>query len=203
MVYKLLMSFVYTAMNCYSRLGRKSSLPRVGPTSPFGSLPKLSERDELKRCIHESKLALDERWAFLVLGRHQAGQTIDAIGDIRSDPSAARRMNAWVDTRMSNILGPSSDDARDALYPVPAARLRQATESLRRMRLPSLYGAKQGVARSKRSGLGPVKEQRIEDLRRIEAELFQLYEKREEAVAVLVEVVKSGTGLIEQYVRSD
>jgi hypothetical protein len=166
-------------------------------------LPELRERYELKRCIDEAEPAVKERWAFMVLGRHQAGQTIDAVGKIRGNPAAACRMNAWVDKRMSDILGPSSDDARDALYPVSSACVRQATESLRRMRLPALHGVKPGVARSKRSGPGPVKEESLEGLRRRKAELFQLYERREEAVAVLVEVVERGTGLIESYVHSD
>ena len=183
-------------MSYYPRFGRKSSLPRAGPASPFGSLPKLSERDELKRRILKSKLALEERWAFMVLGRHQAGQTIDAVGQICGNSAAACSMNALVNTQMSDILGPSSDDARDALYPVPPARVRQATESLRRMRLSALHGVKQGQ--------GPVKEESLEVLRRREAELFQLYDRREKAVAFLVRVVEDGTRrYIEPYIHSD
>jgi hypothetical protein len=189
-------------MSYHPRFSRKSSLPRGGSARPFGSLPKLDERYALKRCIDEAELAVKERRAFLVLSRHQAGQTIDAVGKICGNPAAACRMNAWVDTRMSNILGPS-DDVRDALYPVPAARVMQATESLRQMRLSALYGVSQSVAHSKRSGPRPVKEESLEDLRRRKAELFQLYGKSEKAVTVLVEVVEHGTALIESYIHSD
>jgi hypothetical protein len=183
-------------MNNDSRFSRKTSLPRAGPARPFGSLPKLDERVELKRCIINAENAVKERKKFVAVSGLQARRTINAVGDIWGDPAAACEMNAWLGTRMADILGQSSDDAPEP----PSA----SVSAVSHKGLPALRGVKPGVARFRRSDPGPVKEESLEDLRRRHAELVQLFHRLEYAVTLLVDIVEYATdNIIEPYVQSD